>query len=418
MRVSAQNLAVARKIVLVLIVVLAPSAQSQTFQVIYNFTGARDGSYPHAGLSMDRAGDLYGTTVDGGAYGLGMVFKLSRGRSSWVLSPLHSFAGGSDGGNPYARVVFGPDGSLYGTTNAAGNSGCYQGVGCGTVIRLSPPPRACTTVLCPWTETVLHHFTGGTDGGNSSGADLTFDRLGNLYGTTVYGGLQGCGGAYGCGIVYKLTLSNGGWRQSVLYRFTGGNDGGNPGGGVVFDQTGNLYGVTTQFGPSGQGTVYELTPTGTSWKENTLFDFQGEYGTGAVGSLVFDGYGNLFGATTWDNFDYPWYPGTLYEIEKSNHGWELSYHYDLGYQYPQGGVTMDAAGNLYGTAAGNAELGIYGAVYKVAPSNGSWDLVYLHAFSDGSDPGCSVVVDASGNIYGTTENGGAYGYGAVWQITP
>src|SRR5271166_3676379 len=264
-------------IVLVLAVVLAPSAQPQTFIVLHDFTGGQDGRYPLAGLSIDKAGNLYGTAANGGSAGLGTVFKLSHKGSGWTFSPLYSFLGGDDGAEPYARVVIGPDGSLYGTTNSAANLGCFQGYGCGTVFNLRPPPRACTTALCPWKETVLYSFTGGSDGGNPWSADLVFDQTGSLYGTTAYGGRMGCYSS--CGVVYKLTPSSGGWMETVLYSFTGGNDGGNPAGGVIFDQAGNLYGVTTDAGPSRQGTVYELTPSGSGWTENTIFDPQKFFGS-------------------------------------------------------------------------------------------------------------------------------------------
>ena len=262
MRGSAHSFVVSTSILLVVTVVLTLAAQPQTFKVIYSFTGGQDGQYPYAGLTIDQAGNLYGTTVDGGARGWGTVFKLSHKGATWLLSPLYSFAGGSDGANPYARAVVGPDGRLYGTTNAQGNAGCFQGSGCGTVFNLRPPPRACTTALCPWTETVLYRFTGGGDGGNPAGADLAFDGSGHVYGTTLYGGLQACPGPMSCGVVYALTPESGGWTESVLYSFTGGSDGGNPGGGLIFNQAGSLYGVTSQFGPTGQGTVYQLTHPG------------------------------------------------------------------------------------------------------------------------------------------------------------
>jgi len=408
-----------------LIALISQSLPAQTYHVIYSFTGGQDGASPCAGLTIDKTGNLYGTAEYGGLIGgacgtsgCGTVFRLARRGPSWALSPLYNFAGGNDGAGPVARVAFAPDGSLYGATNAQGNSGCLQNKGCGTVFNLRPLMSACHTAPCPWAETVLYRFTGGSDGGNPSNADLVFDVSGNLYGATAYGGMTGCGGNYGCGVVYELTPSNGGWAESVLYSFTGGNDGGNPGGGVIFDQAGNLYGVASQFGPSNQGTVYELMPSGQGWTQNTLFDFQGEYGTGAIGSLVFDGYGNLFGATQTDNYSPPWYAGTLYEIKDSNSNWVLSYHYDFGEQYPQAGVTMDAAGNLYGVVAGNSGAGIYGSVYQLTPSNGSWSLTNLYLFADGSTPTGVVVLDAEGNVYGTTLNGGAYGNGVVWQITP
>jgi uncharacterized repeat protein (TIGR03803 family) len=415
---SSPSLILPIAIVLVLAFVLTPSAEPQTFTVLHNFTGGQDGRYPLAGLSIDKAGNLYGTAADGGSGGLGTVFKLSHKGSGWTFSPLYSFLGADDGGEPYARVVLGPDGSLYGTTNSAGNLGCFQGYGCGTVFNLRPPPRACTAALCPWTETVLYRFTGGSDGGNPWSADLVFDQAGSLYGATAFGGKAGCSST-GCGVVYKLTPSSGGWTETVLYSFTGGNDGGNPAGGVIFDQAGNLYGVTTDSGPSRQGTVYELSPSGSGWTENVIFDPQRFYGSDPIGSLVFDEYGNLFGATYSDTVNLPWYPGTLYEITNSNGQWALVSDYDFSGDHPVSGVTADGAGNLYGAAyAEPGNQGVPSLIYKLAPSNGSWSFSFVYEFAQGTIPSGVVVVDASGNIYGTVENGGMFGYGYVWEITP
>jgi uncharacterized repeat protein (TIGR03803 family) len=418
MRSSSPSLILPIAIVLVLAIVLTPPAQPQTFTVLHDFTDGQDGGYPVAGVSIDKAGNLYGTTGAGGSAGRGTVFKLSPKGSGWIFSPLYSFTGGNDGGYPYARVILGSDGSLYGTTNAQGNSGCYQNEGCGTVFNLRPPPRACTTALCLWTETVLYRFTGGSDGGNPWGADLVFDQAGSLYGTTAFGGKAGCS-ATGCGVVYKLTPSSGGWTETVLYSFTGGNDGGNPAGGVIFDQAGNLYGVTTDSGPSKQGTVYELSPSGPGWTENTIFDPQRFYGSDPTGSLVFDVYGNLFGATYSDTVNFPWYPGTLYEITNSSGQWTLLYDYDFNAGHPLSGVTVDEFGNLYGTtSAANSGEGIPGILYKLVPANGSWNYMWVYSFADGSETNGGVALDASGNIYGTQQTGGAYGYGMVWEITP
>lgn len=148
--------------VLAFSIVLAHPAQSQTYTVLHNFTGGQDGASPQAGVTMDRAGNLYGTTASGGTGGFGAVFKLTRRDSAWVLNPLYSFPGGSDGQNPQARVTIGPNGTLYGTTANGGVDNCTNG--CGTIFNLSPPPRACTAVICPWTETVLYRFTGGYPG--------------------------------------------------------------------------------------------------------------------------------------------------------------------------------------------------------------------------------------------------------------
>ena len=178
-------------LVLLLVLLTPQPAQAQTFKVIYNFTGGQDGGAPGAGLTMDRAGNLYGTATGGGSSGNGTVFKLSHkgsGKGSgWVLAPLYSFQGGNDGATPIARVIFGPDGSLYGTTTYGGIQGCRFGYDtCGTVFKLQPPPVACKTALCPWTETVLYRFTGGSDGGHPQNGDLLFDQSGTLYGTTYW----------------------------------------------------------------------------------------------------------------------------------------------------------------------------------------------------------------------------------------
>lgn len=177
----------------------AQPAQGQTYRVIHNFTGRSDGGSPAAGLTMDQNGNLYGTTLTGGHIGIcglrrpigcGTVFKLSKRDSGWVLTPLHDFQGGNDGAGPWARVIFGPDGNLYGTTSAGGDlaEGCISNddLGCGTVFKLSPPSRTPPNTLNSWTETVLHRFN-GTDGAGPGFGDLVFDRAGNVYGNYRWG---------------------------------------------------------------------------------------------------------------------------------------------------------------------------------------------------------------------------------------
>jgi len=213
-------------------------AQAQTLTVLYNFTGSNDGALPVGGLTMDRAGNFYGTTTYDGTGGHGTVFRLSRAGSGWVLTPLYSFT--SADGSPNGGVVFGPDGSLYGTIC------CGTGYG-GAVYRLQPPPTACHSVICPWTETVIYTFNGA----NGSGANgpLVFDQAGNIYGTTFGGGQDG-------GVVYELTPSNGGWTESILWYFGIESGGYEPESGVIFDRSGNLYGTTREGGTGGGGTVY------------------------------------------------------------------------------------------------------------------------------------------------------------------
>ena len=204
----------------------APPVQAQTFKVIYNFTGGQDGAVPYTGLTMDQAGNFYGTTLGGGSAGNGTVFRLSRKGSGWVLTPLYSFQGGTDGAIAYARVVFGPDGSLYGTTAGGGYYvGSCADFGCGTVYNLKPAATVPPAALSPWEETVLYRFSDGSDGASPGTGNLVFDQAGNLYGTTTKGGSQGVNCASYCGTIYELTLSKGSWTESVLYAFTNSADG-------------------------------------------------------------------------------------------------------------------------------------------------------------------------------------------------
>ncbi len=397
----------------VLTFVLAYSAEAQNFKVIYNFIGGQDGAYPEAGLTMDRGGNLYGTAYQGGSSNRGTVFKLARKGSGWVLSPLYSFAGRPDASSPIARVVFGPNGSLYGTTEFGGRN-C--GIGCGTVFNLKPPAVACRTALCAWTETMLYRFGGSSDGANPGYGDLIFDQAGNIYGTTYFGGSNAQG------VVYKLTPSNGNWTESAIYLFTGSGDGGNPYSGVIFDNAGNLFGTTYTGGAHGYGTVFELTPSGSGWTENTLYAFQSASDGGSpFGGLVFDNAGNLYGATSSGGSGSG---GTVYQLTPSNGNWTFSVLYSFtGSAYqpgPYDSLTIDAAGNLYGTTTKDGAYGA-GSVFKLTPANGGWTETDLYDFTGGSDgaiPYGSVLMDANGNLYGTASKGGANGYGVIWEITP
>ena len=389
---------------LTLIVVVTQAAPAQTFSGIYSFNNpGANGAFPYAGLTMDRIGDLYGTTNAAGS-GYGAVYKVTREVGSWVTVPLYDFSGGNDGALPASRVVFGPDGNLYGTTSEGGGSGC-NGSGCGTVFKLTPPPTACKTALCFWSETVLYRFTGGADGAVPEYGDLIFDSSGAIYGTTS-------AGAYDYGTVYKLTNSGGSWTESTLYAFTGGGDGFYPLGGVVFDQAGNLYG-TTDTG------VFELSPSGSGWTEIVLHQFDYETdGLGSAAGLVFDNQGNLYGNT---HILGPGEGGTIFELTPSGGSWNFQVLYPF-----QGGtgtvgspLLLDSAGNLYGARTNTPSGG--GEAFELMNSSGSWNYVPLHEFSGGSQgstPYGSVVMDASGNLYGTSYGGGAHNFGMVYEITP
>src|SRR5271157_3231541 len=253
--------------------VLAPgSAQAQTYteSVLHSFPGSPDGANPYAGLVRDAQGNLYGTTVNGGAQAKGTVFKVDATGNETVL---YSFTGaGGDGANPEAGLVPDAQGNLYGTTYAGGASNA------GTVFKVDTTGN----------ETVLYSFTGaGGDGAGPTGL-LVRDAQGNLYGTTVFGG------ASGKGTVFKADATG---NETVLYSFTGaGGDGANPEAGLVPDAQGNLYGTTDAGGASNAGTVFKVDTTG---NETVLYSFTGAGGDGAgpTGLLVRDAQGNLYGTT-------------------------------------------------------------------------------------------------------------------------
>jgi uncharacterized repeat protein (TIGR03803 family) len=389
---------------LVLALSATPAAQAQTYQVLYAFHGA-DGSSP-VGITMDRAGNLYGATYAGGSSGSGTVFQLIHRGSGWVLNPLHQFAGGNDGLNPDAKVVFGPDGTLYGTTYAGGNHGnCPEG--CGTVFNLRPPPNVCRTTLCPWTENVIYRFEGGTQDGGSPASDVTFDANGNFYGTTYFGGNSPLCNDGGCGTVYEFSPSNGGWTETIIYSFVAGGPA-HPFTGVVLDNLGDLYGTTTF-----TSAVYELTPSGNGWSETTLFDFD-DLGSGGV---IRDSSGNLYGITGQGGVD----PGIVYELSSTGGGWTLTqlYNFGSGGEMPNTTLAMDAAGNLYGVTTTGGQSG-FGTVFKLTKSGGSWTYTLLYNFPGGLhglNPMGQVILDSSGNVYGVAE-GGQFGDGVVFEITP
>src|SRR5271165_4874194 len=278
-----------------LMIVLATQLHAQTFTVLHTFTGGIDGESPLVGLTIDAAGNLYGTASEGGygklgaCYpgGCGTGFKLRHTSSGWLFTPIYDFQGHSDGANPYGGVTLGRDGTLYGTTELGGSSSC------GTVFNLKPPPAACTSALCQWTKTTLYSFQG--DDGCAPSGPLTLDQAGNFYGTTLNENGKGYGN------VYELSPYHGGWTETVLHAFTLSNgDGIFPGyGGVVFDKAGNLYGMTSGGGDLscapgyGCGMVFQLTPSGSGWTESDVYSFEnGSDGAYPLGGVIFDSSGN------------------------------------------------------------------------------------------------------------------------------
>ncbi len=228
------------------------------------FPNNQSGGGAFGAIAFDSAGSLYGTTLGGGTYDSGVIYKLTKQGNAWQQTVLYNFAGGSDGNAPWG-VVFGPDGSLYGITQVGGsteNVFCF--LGCGTVFKLTPDSDG------TWTKSTLYVFRGGRRDGAIPTTSVTFDQAGNIYGTTAAGGNSGNGSStsscypysrYGCGTVFKLTPSAGGqWTESILHFFMGGLDGFNPDSPLAIDGAGNLYGTVGNGGLNGGGVAYEITP--------------------------------------------------------------------------------------------------------------------------------------------------------------
>ncbi len=410
--------ALAMAIAFALAIIAMPAAQAQTYQVIHSFNGA-DGSSPYAGLTMDAAGNFYGTTAYGGScyYPCGTVFKMSYNSSGWRLTTLYGFTGPPDGGQPSAEVVFGTDGSLYGTTFLGGvATGCGPYTMCGTVFKVRPSATPPHSILDPWTETVLYRFASRARDAFEPIGPVVFDQAGNMYGTTNYGG------ASGYGAVYELAPSAGGWKETVLHSFSGGSDGRWPYGALIFDHAGNLYGTTWQGGTGAFpcGTVYELMPSESGWTEKVLYNFSGgSDGCQPAAGLIFDQYGNLYGTTSVLG---DLGGGTVFELTPSNGDWvfTLLASFPEGEAGPVDSLTMDVAGSLYGTTVEDGAYG-QGNVFKLSPGSGGWTYASLYDFTGGSDGGLpisNVNFDTKGNLYGTAYLGGDYDGGVVWEITP
>jgi uncharacterized repeat protein (TIGR03803 family) len=389
--------------------------------VLYSFEGTPDAEYPSTDLVIDAEGNLYGMTVLGGTFGSGTVFRLSPSKSGsksgWTETVLYSFTSGPDGGQPYGGVTLDDAGNLYGTAVVGGSGGSCVEDGCGVVWKLT---RSGAT----YTQSVIHDFSGAD--GFGPGGPVVLDRAGNLYGMTPTGGTYGfgvvyqltprdgggwtytllhafsgrddgatgsagrllvddaqnvygvatVGGAYGVGNVFRLSQdATGVWKQTVLYSVQGQPDGVFPYGGLVRDGAGNFYGTTYYGGALGLGTVYKLSQKGGAWRERVLYSFTGG----------------------------------------SDGGFSISH------------LVLDSAGNLYGTTSegGSAGCGC-GTIFELSPpatalGKRRWQLNVLHRFEGSPDGGFAyngLVADGKGNLYGTTVHGGDDDDGAVYVLTP
>ena len=400
-------------------------AAAQTMTVLHNFTLFDDGGLPHNGMMVDSHGVFYGVTQYGGdrgcdlggVAGCGVLYQLKRAGSGWILSTLHEFHDGAFPTTPGVPTV-GPNGTVYGGTWQGGANSA------GLIYNATPLPRVPPTPEAPWNYKPIFQFTGGNDGGYPSRyAPLRFDAAGNFYGSADGGGL------FGAGVVFEMTPTGSGWTENVLYNFTGSSDGAAPEG-VVFDSQGNMYGVgqtggnTQQCGGYGCGTVFELSHSGSGWTETTLHTFQEGVDGGWSGPLIRDSAGNLYGITTrWG----PQSGGTVWELTPSSGGWTFTVLYSFPVttagDYGPYALALDPAGNLYGiTNWGGANN--TGFLFKLAPSNGSWSYTDLWDFTarGGTGAGCypqgTPLLDAQGNIYDAAEECGEFDDGTIWMFTP
>jgi len=395
----------------VIAILAARSAQAQTYKVLHTFHGIRDGSTPEASMIQDGKGNLYGTTGAGGKGNFGTVFELSKTGRETLLSGFVSGKGIS----PFAGVIQDAEGNLYGTTDNGGSGGA------GTVFKLSKTGHL----------TALYSFTGQADGGNPIGSGVIRDALGNLYGTTAYGGeLGACKGGMGCGVVFRLSKTG---KQTVLHTFcqSNCNDGALPLSGVIQDAKGNLYGTASWDGFFGWGTIFRLSKSG---KETVLYSFKGANDGASPVAIILDAKGNIYGTTNQGggSSECVYGCGTVFKLDTT--GKETILHRFTGGADGASpylaGVIQDAEGNLYGTTSegGNTSCSKgCGVVFELSKACKESILYSFTGGSDGAYPLAGLIRDAGGNLYGTASSGGdlscvgsfnIHGCGVIFKITP
>ena len=334
---------------------LSPSPNGWVHTVLYSFTGGADGGEPYKGVTIDRQGNLYGTAVTGGSGncegGCGVVYKLTNNGGTWTQTIVHAFTGGNDGSGPGARVTVDPNGNIYGMAPTGGEFGL------GTIYKIRPTSHG------GWIFNVIHTFSGGPDGATGSAGRMIL-RYGHLYGAVT------AGGNYGSGIVFRLNPGGVGERDlKVLYSFRGQPDGSFPYGALLFDGLGNIYGTTYYGGANGIGSVYKLSPQRIGeWTEEVVYSFQeGADGNSPISNLVIDNAGNLFGTTSEGGLG----SGTIFKLSPVGGGkWnETVVHAfegppDGGFAY--NGMVVDIFGNFYGATVHGGDNND-GCVYQFTP---------------------------------------------------
>lgn len=397
-----------RLVSLLILTCLAPvtgASATNSLTVIHNFSGS-DGLFPGASLIRDKAGNLYGTTIDGGT-GMGTVFELRPNKSGgWNESVLYSFAGpnNNDGAYPTAQVTFDAHGNLFGTTAQGGVGSCN----CGTVFELSPNGKH------GWTETVIHSFQGFPDLNTPSGG-VTFDAAGNFYGSSF------SGGGFNYGGIYEFTNSSG-WQEQIIHSFHDGTDGRQPQGTLVLHGQA-LFGITVFGEPYNGGTVFKLKlARNGSWKLSNIYSF-GADGDGETptGDLAFDTSGHLYGTTEVGG---AYGEGILFRLSFSGGMWQETILHSFGQgndgTFPSDDrLVIDSAGNIYGTTP-NGGTSSSGTVFVASPVNGQYQEQVLYNFTNGNDggnPSAGLLLE-HGKLYGTAPRGGSGGGGVVFEIAP
>ena len=393
-------------------------AKAGAYTVLHAFcsqANCADGAIAHAGVIVDVAGNLYGTTLQGGDHGGGTVFRIAQDGTETVLYSFCAQTNCADGSAPYAGLVMDGAGNLYGATACGGADGC----GFGAVFKLAPGGQ----------ETVLHAFAGGKDGADPN--DLVLDQAGNLYGTTELGGGKGCGGM-GCGTVFRISPSG---SEKILYRFcsqTNCADGSFPWSALLI-RSGNLYGTTVNGGANARGTVFELSGK----KETVLYSFcpQANCSDGAdpYAAVVADKAGNLYGTTANGGANSG---GTVFKLSRK--GRESVLHFFCAQQNcsdgyaPFAALIFDSAGNLYGTTEGGGSGSVSnqctgcGVVFKVAADGTETVLHNFCSKKECTDGGSFLAGMAgltrgkSGTLYGTAPQFGGNGEnaGVAYSIHP
>jgi uncharacterized repeat protein (TIGR03803 family) len=354
------------------------------YRTARDFGSGTDGREPGRGaVVFDSSGDAFGTTEEGGENGCGMIWEITK---SGTYTDLHDFGAGADGVAPVAGVTLDSSGNLYGTTAEGGANDC------GMVWKLTSGG----------TYSDLWDFGSGTDGYEPC-SGVTIDGSGNLYGTALRGG------AYGAGMVWKLTAGTG---YTDLHDFGSGYDGWYPESGVTLDSSGNLYGTVYAAGSNNGGLLWQLTTGGTY---NTLHSFgSSSDGSNPIGGVTFDSLGNLYGTT--EKGGIYGSGGVLWEYTTSG-SYKVLHEFGSGLDgaLPWAGVTVDIVGDLFGTtSAGGGQFG--GTLWEYT-SAGTYSTLYdFGAGSDGSGPWAGVSFDSSGNIFGTSSQGGVHNGGRLWEV--